>query len=262
MIQHEFHSDKFADFWLQTQNNIFLLAQNKCLIKKTKDREFESRSEQDLFFLLTVKIDRKIQNILNYVIWQKKRESKIISCGEWRSRRWKQSEKDSGQKSFRGENDLTKFRQREWTFYFFRTSLSLIDHQNLLSKMLNRVRNITMNWLSEFIIRLTNLTSIERRKDMYIYVGSALVTCLIDYQCLLFVEKLNRVRNIFKLWFLSTEFITKLTNIDEIDEENKKKKRKMKMKMTIIWMKWMRLLRPPNLKIFKFDKNISFKIAN
>ena len=90
--------------------------------------------------------------------------------------------------------------------------------------MLNRVKNITMNWLSEFIIKLTNLTNIERKKNMYIYVDSAPVIYLINYQCLLFVEKLNRVKNIFKLWLLSIEFITRLTNIDEIDEKNEKKK--------------------------------------
>ena len=196
------------------------------------------------------------------MIWQRRRKSKIISCDEWRFRRWKRSEKDLSQKNLRGESDLTKFRQQKWTFYFFRTSLSLIDHQNLLSKVLNRVRNITMNWLSEFITRLTNLISTERKKGMYIYIDSALMTCLIDYQYLLSVEELNRVRNIFKLWLLSIKFITKLTDIDETDEKNEKKKKKMKMKMTMIWMKWMKLLRSPNSRIFKFDENINFKIAN
>ena len=151
------------------------------MIKKTEDREFESRSEQSFFFLLTMKIDKKIQNILNYVIWQRRRKSKIIFCDEWRFRRWKRFKKDSSQKNFRDEDDLTKFRQREWIFYFFRTLLSLIDHQNLLSKMLNRVKNIIMNWLFEFIIRLTSLINIGRRKSMYIYIDSVFVTCLIDY---------------------------------------------------------------------------------
>ena len=151
------------------------------MIKKTKDREFKSRSEQNLFFLLTMKFDKKIQNILNYVIWQRRRKSKVVSCDEKRLRRWKRFKKNSSEKDFRGENHLTEFWQREWIFYFFRISLSLIDHQNLLSKMLNRVRNIIMNWLFEFIIRLTSFTSIGKEKDMYIYVDSALVTCLIDY---------------------------------------------------------------------------------
>ena len=196
------------------------------------------------------------------MIWQKKRKSKIISCDEEKLRRWKRFKKNSSKKNFRDEDNLTKFRQREWTFYFSRTSLNLINHQNLLSKMLNRVKNITMNWLFEFITRLTSFINIERKKDMYIYVDSAPVICLIDYQCLLSVEKLNRVKNIFKLWLLSIEFITKLADIDEIDEKNEKKKKKMKMKVTMIWMRWMRLLRPSNLRIFKFDENINFKIAN
>ena len=72
MIQHEFHLNKFADFWLQTQNNIFLLIQNKFLIKKTKSREFKLRNKQDFFFLLTMKFDRKIQNIA------KKKVRKIV----------------------------------------------------------------------------------------------------------------------------------------------------------------------------------------
>ena len=184
-----------------------------------------------------MKIDKKTQNTLNYVIWQRRRKNKIISCDEKRSRQWKRFEKNLNEKDFRDEDDLTKSQQWKWIFYFFRTSLSLINHQNLLLKMLNRVRNITINWLSEFITKLTSFTSIERKKDMYIYVSFAFVTCLIDYQCLLFIKRLNHVRNIFKLWLLSTEFITKLINIDEIDKKNKKKKRKMKMKMTIIWMR-------------------------
>ena len=172
------------------------------MIKKTKDREFESRNEQNLFFLLTMKFNKKTQNTLNYIIWQKKQKSKIISCDEKRPRRWKRFKKNSNERNFGGENDLTKFRQQKWTFYFFRTSLNLINHQNLLSKVLNRVRNIIMNWLLKFIIRLTSLTSSGRKKDMYINIDSVFVTCLIDYQYLLSVEKLNRVRNILKLWLL------------------------------------------------------------
>ena len=82
----------------------------------------------------------------------------------------------------------------------------------------------------KFITRLTSLTSIKRKKDIYINVDSAFVTCLINYQCLLSVERSNRVKNIFKLWFLSIEFITKLTDIDEIDEKNEKKRKKNKDK--------------------------------
>ena len=136
----------------------------------------------------------------------------------WRWKRFKQKKKERRTRKF----STTKMTRRN--FNNERISLNLIDHQSLLSEILNRVKNIIINWSSEFIIKLIKLTSIKWVEDVYVNVNFIFVTCLINYKCLLSVEKLNRVRNIFKLKLLSTEFIIRLTDIDENNNNDDEKR--------------------------------------
>ena len=263
MIQHGLHPGRSADFWLQAQDNIFLLVQSKYLARETKSRGFESRSGQAFFFF-----------------WQRRRESKTVSDGGGRPRRWERSWGVTGRGKSRRQRRSGRVLAVRVNFLHPPPGSAKLDWPPGLTARGAEPCQKHHNGLTAWVYYKTDKAYKHWKGKRHVYKRllcprdlldwlSMLTTCWEAEPCqkhpqaMTFTDwvyrKINRHRRNRRCEEEEEEKKNKEKKNEEAKNEEKKNEEKKKMKMTIIWMRWMRL---PDLRIFKSDENVNFKIAN